>query len=292
MIKRDSTFTATIAIGQRVYCSLSHAGEGTVVAIHGEQSPASCRSMGGGIGVMGGSAHFDVVWDNGNRSEKVPESLMRSSVQWGVFEAVASAEAVAEAVELAEATRREKEEAKARQARAHEAAKAELANDPELRTLKRAGECEDRPDKLAAANLRKLLKIRFPGVKFSVRKDGYTALRVRWEDGPTRGEVEAQAQRFKRGNFNGMTDSYDYQRSPWVDVFGGLDYVFCERDITDTLMSKAIDAVWTEYAANVEGIEKPTPAGIRSGDFTLVQVPGIWESVPQLVRQQAAIMAA
>lgn len=290
MVNR-TTFTDTIRIGQRVFCSLPHAGLGTVVEIHGEQSPASCQSMAGGIGVMGGSAHFDVVWDNGNYSKKASESLMRSSVQWDVLDEVVSAEVVEQAIEKAEATRREKEEAKARQARAHEAAKAELANDPQLRTLKRADECDDTPDKLASANLRKLLKIHFPRVKFSVRKDGSNAIYVRWQDGPTAGEVDAQAQRFKRGNFNGMTDSYEHCRSPWVDVFGGVEYVFTRREQSDELIAAAIDAVWEQFAPNVRELEKPTPEDFRSGRFTLINVPGLNESVAHLIRQQAAITA-
>mgnify|MGYP006399029041 CR=1 FL=1 len=289
MVNRSSVFSDTIQKGQLVRCSLPFCGYGIVVAIHGEQSPESCKSI-GGIGVAGGNATIDIVWDNGNRSN-VPETLARSSVQWEIFSDVVGAQEVADAVAMATKIEQEKADAQERADRAREAAKAELASDPALRTLKRADKSDDHGAKLAAANLRKLLKIRFPGVKFSVRMDGYSAIRVRWEDGPTRGEVETQAQKFKRGYFDGMTDSYEFQRSPWVDLFGGVEYVFCERSITNSLMGRAIDAVWCEFSGNVKDMEKPTPEGIRSGRFTMIEVPGIWEPVSRLVNQKAAEMA-
>src|SRR5690554_3675524 len=102
MFNRDSVFTDTIQIGQRVRCALPYCGFGTVVAIHGEQSPKSCQSI-SGVGVTGGSASLTVVWDNGKRST-VPETLARSSVQWEVLPEVVSAQDVAEALALAEKT--------------------------------------------------------------------------------------------------------------------------------------------------------------------------------------------
>ena len=291
MFNRDSVFTDTIQLGQRVRCALPYCGFGTVVEIHGEQSPESCKTI-GGVGVMGGNASLAIVWENGKRST-VPETLARSSIQWEVLPEVVSAQDVADALAFAEQTQREDEEAKARADRAHEEAKEKLAEDAELVGLKRADQCDEYAPKIAAANLRKLLKKRWPGVKFSVRMErGAASLRVSWTDGPTQDEVEILANSFQRGSFDSMTDGYDYHRSPFVELFGGADYVFCEREMSAELIAQAIEAVWQKYPANVSDVEKPTPEGIASGRFSLVEVPGLWEPVSRLVRQEAASIAA
>jgi uncharacterized FlaG/YvyC family protein len=49
---------------------------------------------------------------------------------------------------------------------------------------------ESNTTKLAAKNIRILLKKHFPGVKFSVRMRDYNALYVSWTDGPTKEAVE------------------------------------------------------------------------------------------------------
>ncbi len=292
MFNRNNVFTDTIQLGQRVRCALPYCGFGSVVAIHGKQSPESCQSIGGGVGVMGGNASLAIVWDNGKRST-VPETLARSSVQWEILPEVVSAQGVADALALAEKTEREEAEAKARADRAHEEAKAKLAEDAELVGLKRADQCDEYAPKVAAANLRKLLKKRWPGVKFSVRMErGAASLRVSWTDGPTQDEVEILANSFQRGSFDSMTDGYDYHRSPFVELFGGADYVFCEREMSAELIAQAIEAVWQKYPGNVCDVEKPTPEGIASGRFTMIEVPGIWEPVSRLVRMEAASIAA
>lgn len=292
MVNRENAFNGNIQVGQRLYNSLYGGKNGTVIAIHGEQSPATCKSILGGIGVTGGSAQLEVVWDDGSRSRQVPERQARNSVQWHIFDEVADAQAVDDALVLAEKTEREKADAKECADRAHEEAKNKLAKDADLVGLKRADQCEEYAPKVAAANLRKLLKKRWPGVKFSVRMDrrGAPSLQVTWTDGPTKAEVKTLAGSFKRGSFDSMTDCYDYHRSPFIELFGGADYVSCRRDESDELLQEAIDQVWVELAENVKGIERPTPEGIKSGKFTLIEVPGIWEPVSRLVKEKAATL--
>lgn len=112
----------------------------------------------------------------------------------------------------------------------------------------------------AAPNVRRLLKLNFPRVKFSVRSD-HSSIRIGWTDGPTAGDVEAIADRFQRGNFDGMTDCYNYTRSAFVELFGGVEYVFTNRDFSDTLILRAIDAVAAEYGAE----NMPTLEDYRNG---------------------------
>ncbi|MBF4587987.1 LPD29 domain-containing protein [Curtobacterium sp. VKM Ac-2887] len=68
------------------------------------------------------------------------------------------------------------------------------------------------PTKAVAALLRKELRNRFPGVKFSVRCATGTAaawINVTYDDGPTHQQVQAITGRFEGRSFNGQTDSYD-----------------------------------------------------------------------------------
>jgi len=285
-----ATTTAPLQIGQRVSCSLPHAGMGTIVAIDGEQSPETCQSAGRGLVVAGGGATFGIVWDNGGEARQIPEALLRQSVQWAVHDEVLDAEAVEAAKRLAKQTRAAQEMQKAAANSAFEQAKAALATDPALAGLKRADQCDDGGAKLVAANLRKLLKTAFPKVKFSVRKDSYTAVNVSWTDGPTKAEVDEIAQRFKRGSFNSTEDIYESSRSPWCALFGGVDYVFTHRDYSEAHTRRAIDALWAKYPGNLKGLDKPTPEGIRQGAHN-VEVPGIYEYLPTLVRSEAAALA-
>jgi hypothetical protein len=97
--------------------------------------------------------------------------------------------------------------------------------------------------RLAAENIRRELKRRFPGVKFSVTSKSYSmgnSIAVRWTDGPTAGEVEAVVNRHAAGSFNGMEDLYEYDRdNTFGDVFGTAKYVHCERDWTLAAVRKA-----------------------------------------------------
>lgn len=86
---------------------------------------------------------------------------------------------------------------------------------------------------VAAKNIRKMLKAAFPGVKFSVttsRYSGGNSIYIRWTNGPEAKDVEAIADRFEAGSFNGTDDSYTYTDSPWNVTFGSARYVFAMRN--------------------------------------------------------------
>ena len=157
-------FTKMIALGQRLHCILYGGKDGTVVAIHGEQSPGSCQSFGGGVGVTGGSAHLDILWDNGTQSLRIPEALARNSVQWRVYDEVATSADIEAAWEHFRITQADKaaQEALARAAFSAEKERL-LAEYPNLKL--RADEEYDA--KRAVLNIRILLKAQWPKVKFS-----------------------------------------------------------------------------------------------------------------------------
>lgn len=108
-----------------------------------------------------------------------------------------------------------------------------------------------------AAMLRRILRRAFPACRFSVRTGrgaGVSAVDIRWTDGPTRRAVEAIADEFRAGSFDGMTDCYDYRRGVdrYVIVDGvtyerGCQYVSCQRELSPAFrvrIAQAISARW------------------------------------------------
>lgn len=136
------------------------------------------------------------------------------------------------------------------------------ADNPYLIPIK-AGDCGC---VLAAKNLRIELKKAFPAVKFSVRTSKYSggdSIDVSWTDGPATKQVEQIADKYQGGSFDGMTDCYNYSRSPWTEVFGDSKYVFCRRDYSDAMIEGCI----RRTVARLGGMDSvPTVADFRSGN--------------------------
>lgn len=68
-----------------------------------------------------------------------------------------------------------------------------------------------------AALVRQALHKAFPGVKFSVRIDSgsmYSAINIRWVDGPTQQQVHEITGGFHAGRFQGLTDC-SYSADSW-----------------------------------------------------------------------------
>lgn len=104
-----------------------------------------------------------------------------------------------------------------------------------------------------AKNLKKHLAIAFPGVKFTVKSRSYSggnSIDVAWAFGPTRKEVEAIANRYQEGSFDGMQDLYEFNQDAasraWGVVMGGAKYVQCSRE-TGEFWTRIIDALGIKY---------------------------------------------
>lgn len=88
---------------------------------------------------------------------------------------------------------------------------------------------------LAAANIRRELKVAFPGVKFSVRSRSFSggdSVDIDWNGGPTDAEVQEIARKYQCGDFDAMEDLYRYRHSVWTAVFGSAKYVMTQRSWT------------------------------------------------------------
>jgi len=98
---------------------------------------------------------------------------------------------------------------------------------------------------LAAANIRRELRHRWPDAKFRVRSDSYAggcSVHVEWTDGPPSREVAAIARRYQYGEFDAMTDMYEHNRN-FDDRYGSAKYVLVSRNYSPEAMRLAAEAV-------------------------------------------------
>lgn len=103
---------------------------------------------------------------------------------------------------------------------------------------------------IAAKNLRIELKRAFAGVKFSVTSRSFANgddINIRWIEGPTTKQVEEISDRYSGGEFDGMTDSYNYSRSNFGACFGTSKYISATRTMTEKLFTKTLIKLTDEY---------------------------------------------
>jgi len=276
---------STLVVGSRVYCALAHAGNGTVVAIHGDQSPESVSAPVGFVSA-GGSAEFDVVFDNGHVSLSVPEAIVRGA-QWRIDGEVFSSEQIeaakAHAVDVGVRLREQRDAAN----EAHEQSVAALQADPTHAALSQG---DDYSGRLAGANIRRELAKAFPRARFHVRKFRHGSLTVSWVDGPTAAQVEAITGRHLDGHFDSMADCYRHVPNPWAEVFGGARFITTSRTPSPALVARAIDRVFTTYASSLIGTRRPNPEDVKTGHTWATEVPGTNANLQELIYTTAATL--
>ena len=179
---------------------------------------------------------------------------------YDLSEPLATDEEINQAVERANQFLKEVEEEKKKVAEERKQAKEEV--------LRKYGEFFDRPNRgyctdaaLVAKHIRKELSIEFPGQKFSVRKTDYSTIHIEWNDGPTRDEVERIIGKHQRcctrDRWN--DDIFDYKDTAFTSVFGGVDYLFCNRDTAPENRDVSL------YTKPKQAKEEIKPLGITSG---------------------------
>lgn len=107
---------------------------------------------------------------------------------------------------------------------------------------------------LAAANIRRELAEKFPGIKFSVRSKSFSmgnSVDVSWELGPTSKEVDVILDKYVEGHFDGMTDYYEYGRDPETRAFqaahGSAKYVHGSRSMPEGLFDRLCRDIAAHY---------------------------------------------
>lgn len=278
---QNTTQQSLIQIGTRVFTSLYDLGAGTVYAIHGDQSAETVRHF--GIIGSGGSAEFDIVFDCGARSDRLSECTLRG-VQWDILDEHVSPEfiaaALANAVTFTASKVAQEKEAKD----AFNLAVEQLKVAPEYSHLKQQDN-QIHSSKLAVMNIRAELKKTFKGIKFSVRSD-FNSVSIRWTDGVICQQVEELVDRFSSGKFNGMEDIFEYEKTPWTTVFGGIKYISCSREKSSELVQRAIDALFHEFPGNFTGIDKPSAEDFKQGSTFHIRVPGFDESLQTVIHRK------
>lgn len=143
----------------------------------------------------------------------------------------ATDEEIAQAIERGNNFIKEREEEKNRAEEESKRAREEV--------IKKYGAIYDQPSGkyltdavLVAKHIRQDLTNAFPGQKFSVRKTDYSTIWIEWKDGPTREEVEQIAGKHQRNCTRDRwnDDLWDYEDSAFTSVFGGVDYLFYNRE--------------------------------------------------------------
>jgi len=260
-----------VVIGQVVSTVLYNRGRGVVFAVHGEQKPASVGSLSGYVS-YGGNATFDIAFESGGISRGLPESILHGK-QWSIFPEIKSGEETARIVKHAESEERRKQQRKEEEERLYAAECERLKTATEYAALSQ--------DKKGAvqvtSNIRKELKARFPGVKFSVRKRSYDSVSINWMDGPTEEEVKAVTDKYKDSYFDGMQDMSVSCASPFNRIYGGVGYVFTDRHYSDGMKQKAVDIIAKKYGGSLEG-EEITLSRFNTGELYRVGRDYFWHS--------------
>lgn len=102
--------------------------------------------------------------------------------------------------------------------------------------------------KLAAVNMRILLKAAFSGVKFGVTSD-YNSVRVSWTDGPNSAEVNAIIGRFDIGASDSQSDYFYTVRTVFSELFGGCQYLSTSRTNSPAQVAAALAARYPDASA-------------------------------------------
>ncbi len=238
---RGDQYKGLITVGQRVHCILYGGQDGIVYEITGEQSPNTCKTLGGFIS-YGGRATFSIVFD-AHRSV-TPESIVRG-VQWYIYDSIATSDEITAARKncndkIAEQKRIDDEKAAARLKERNELP----SKYPYLIIQQPTGNLCGAV--LAAKNIRIELKRSFPKIKFTVKSERYSggnSVRVGWNDGPTVKQIKDIISKYEEGSFNGMEDIYEYNASEFNTVFGGTKYLFADRTESPELIARAAKSI-------------------------------------------------
>lgn len=103
---------------------------------------------------------------------------------------------------------------------------------------------------------RKALKKAFPGQKFQVKSKRYSggsSITARWIDGPTSKRVGAVIGHMHGAEFDGMTDSMNYNGSSY-----GNDFIFCSRDISDDARRRIAEKLASdELGVDADEVDSP-----------------------------------
>ncbi len=239
-----------LSVGQVVYTNLYNLGKGVIVNIHGEQKPKSIKNM-YNVMVTGGNAEFDIVFFNGNKTNRLPESILHS-IQWKIEDEMVEQETIKSLVEKAEAHEQAEKAEEERKKNEFKQGVEFQKNNNQYSHLTQITSNSDKEVKIVGKNIRAELKKHFPKTKFSVRKQHHSTYHISWTDGPTVDEVESIINKYETSRFDSYTDYHYSENSPFNVVYGGADYVFTHRDYSDEIIALAIKSLIDKYGESYD----------------------------------------
>ncbi|WP_273818535.1 LPD29 domain-containing protein [Providencia rettgeri] len=234
-----------LSVGQVVYTNLYNLGKGVIVNIHGEQKPQNIKNM-YNVMVTGGNAEFDIVFFNGNKTNRLPESILHG-IQWKIEDEMVEQETIKSLIEKAETHEQAEKAEEERKKNEFKQGVEFQKNNTEYSHLTQITSNSDKEVKIVGKNIRAELKKHFPKTKFSVRKQYYSTYHVSWADGPTVDEVESIINKYETSRFDSYTDYHYSETSPFNVVYGGADYVFTYRDYSNEIIALAIKSLIEKY---------------------------------------------
>lgn len=105
------------------------------------------------------------------------------------------------------------------------------------------------PAKEVSKLIRKELKVAYPAVKFSVRTDHHSAVRIGWQDGPTAKQVEAIVGKYEGSTFDAYADCFVPADNG--DVHYGSRFVFTERSYSEHFMSVVVALINLDWGTEL-----------------------------------------
>lgn len=239
-----------LSVGQVVYTNLYNLGKGVIVNIHGEQKPQNIKNM-YNVMVTGGNAEFDIVFFNGNKTSRLPESILHG-IQWKIEDEMVEQETIKSLIEKAEAHEQAEKAEEERKKNEFKQSVEFQKNNSQYSHLTQITSNSDKEVKIVGKNIRAELKKHFPKTKFSVRKQHHSTYHISWTDGPTVDEVESIINKYETSRFDSYTDYHYSENSPFNVVYGGADYVFTHRDYSDEIIVLAIKSLIDKYGESYE----------------------------------------
>ncbi|MDG3444650.1 LPD29 domain-containing protein [Nitrospirillum amazonense] len=246
-----------IFVGTKVLSCLGGVGNGYVFAVRGKPDPKSVRPIGNGIGVTGGGARYDVVFQSGHRLLGVGEGAMRSAM-WTITSHVADAATMEAILDKSKtvSTWFTQEQDKGK----FDAAVQAIRKSPEFHLLKQGD--DPLSGTLAAKNIRIIVKDLSPHCRFTVHKVKGGSVAVEWTDGPAEDLVTECVAIFGGSISSPKTEA---TITPWMAAFGGCSFVTTNRNYSDGVLAKGIAATWDRFAGMLTGIERPDVESVRNG---------------------------
>ena len=138
---------------------------------------------------------------------------------------------------------------------------------------------------LTANLIKKRLAALYPRVKFSVTSDTFSmgsSVDIKWTDGPSYETINAITKQYQYGNFDGMTDSYNYTGIDPALGCKGAKYVHCNRSVSPEYQAQIAVKAEEHY-----GKLDPADFGYRD---KLTEIEKMYFEYPQSEQKQSPVV--